>query len=144
MNKSPLKLQIYAPKNKPLDLDSNLIPMINIVFLLLIFFMIAGQIQKPDHTEVSLAQTKQQEKLLVNAFKVSLSADNQWLIDGVPYSANDLLFVLNQQKQYSPHIPANLAVYVDQRATVAQLNMLLSTLKQLEWQSVHLVTQKAR
>ena len=144
MNNSPRLIQIQVKPSQPIDLDSNLIPMINIVFLLLIFFMIAGQIQSPQTTEISLTQTEKQEKYLDRAYQVTLDANNQWLIYGEPYSANDLLSELQQQRQTSPKDTLNLAVYVDQRATVAQLNKLLSTLKQLEWQKVHLVTQKAR
>ncbi|WP_051145066.1 biopolymer transporter ExbD [Thiomicrorhabdus sp. Kp2] len=144
MNSSPKPMQVTLPKSQAIDLDSNLIPMINIVFLLLIFFMIAGQIQKPQPTEVRLTQTQQQEKYLDQAYQVTLNANNQWLINGVPYSANDLLSKLQQQQNLSPKAPLNLAVYVDQNATVAHLNELLSTLKKLEWQKVHLVTQKAR
>ena len=144
MNSSPKPMQVTLPKSQAIDLDSNLIPMINIVFLLLIFFMIAGQIQKPQPTEVRLTQTQQQEKYLDQAYQVTLNANNQWLINGVPYSANDLLKKLQQQQQNSPKDTVNLAVYVDQRATVAQLNALLTTLKKLEWQNVQLVTQKTR
>lgn len=144
MNRSPKPMQIALKPSQPIDLDSNLIPMINIVFLLLIFFMIAGQIQTPQKTQLSLTQTQQQEKYLDQAYQVTLDANNQWLIDGTPYRADDLLKKLQQQQLNSPKDTVNLAVYVDQRATVAQLNALLSTLKQLEWQKVHLVTQKAR
>jgi biopolymer transport protein ExbD len=34
--------------HKKNDSDDNLIPLINVVFLMLIFFMVAGQIQKSD------------------------------------------------------------------------------------------------
>ena len=144
MSHTPKPMQIALKPTQPIDLDSNLIPMINIVFLLLIFFMIAGQIQPPQKTEVRLTQSQQQEKYLDQAYQVTLDANNQWLIDGTPYRADGLLKKLQQQQLNSPKDTVNLAVYVDQRATVAQLNALLSTLKKLEWQNVHLVTQKAR
>jgi len=135
-------MQVTLPKRRAMDLDSNLIPMINIVFLLLIFFMIAGQIQKPQPTEIRLAHTQQQAKYIDQAYQVTLNANNQWLIDGVPYLPNNLLLKLQQQQALSPNAPFNLAVYVDQKVTVAELNALLLTLKQLEWHKVHLVTHK--
>lgn len=42
----------YQPSRKRAANDDNLIPLINVVFLMLIFFMVAGQIQRSDAANV--------------------------------------------------------------------------------------------
>jgi biopolymer transport protein ExbD len=44
----PAKIATTAQK-----MDDNMVPLINVVFLMLIFFMVAGQIQKSDPVKVS-------------------------------------------------------------------------------------------
>ncbi len=58
-----MKLKQLGSSNK--STDDNLVPLINVVFLMLIFFMIAGQIRASDAVSImppdSLSDTKQTE-----------------------------------------------------------------------------------
>lgn len=69
-----MKLNVAPPRR---DEDENLIPLINIVFLLLIFFMLAGTFARPDRFEVappsslSPAPAEEQQMMLL------LSADGR-------------------------------------------------------------------
>ena len=47
-------MELIRSKKPNSNSDDNLIPLINIVFLLLIFFMVAGQMQKPLATDITL------------------------------------------------------------------------------------------
>jgi len=72
-----MKLKVAQAKQ---DNDENLIPLINIVFLLLIFFMLAGTFSRPEKFEVaapkSMSQTSVEEQTLV----VVLAADGRLAI----------------------------------------------------------------
>lgn len=72
-----MKLSVASRRR---DDDENLIPLINIVFLLLIFFMLAGTFARPDRFEVappsSLSPMPAQEQQMV----VLLSADGRLAI----------------------------------------------------------------
>lgn len=47
------------PEPKPRDHGENVIPLINIVFLLLIFFMLAGTLSPPDPFDIEPPQTRE-------------------------------------------------------------------------------------
>ncbi len=135
--------RIEAQSGRAINIDDNLIPMINIVFLLLIFFMVSGQIQKPVSQEVELTETESQERYLAAAHQISLTADGRWQMNGQTLKGNALLNQLQQARQKTEESSQNLAIYVDRFATAEQLNELLREVKTLSWDRVHLVTRKA-
>ncbi len=51
---------LLTPRRRPAS-DDNLIPLINIVFLLLIFFMVAGQMQRPMAADIRLPDIDSQQ-----------------------------------------------------------------------------------
>ena len=52
-------IQNYKQNKKNLSESVNLIPMINLIFLLLIFFLLTGVIQKKDNPEISIPESSQ-------------------------------------------------------------------------------------
>lgn len=52
-----MKLTPPEKSNISQQMDNNMIPLINVVFLMLIFFMVAGQIQKADPIELTPPQS---------------------------------------------------------------------------------------
>jgi biopolymer transport protein ExbD len=76
-------------------IDINLIPFINVIFLLLIFFMVAGRVEPLDVLDVNLplAQSKDSlEELPINVF---LSRDNQLVVNRDFVELDSLKTVLN-------------------------------------------------
>jgi biopolymer transport protein ExbD len=65
-----------------LDLDDALIPLINVVFLMLIFFMIVGQVSAPDALRVDPPTSGQGTPSLHDELLVLISSDGQIAIDG--------------------------------------------------------------
>ena len=67
-----------------------MIPLINVVFLMLAFFMMAGQIQSPDNVEletpISLSDTDRER----NSVTISLDLQERLYINGVPSSLENL------------------------------------------------------
>ena len=51
-------IQNYKQNKKNLSESVNLIPMINLIFLLLIFFLLTGVIQKKDNPEISIPELR--------------------------------------------------------------------------------------
>ena len=52
-------IQNYKQNKKNLSESINLIPMINLIFLLLIFFLLTGVIQKKDNPEISIPESSE-------------------------------------------------------------------------------------
>ncbi len=118
---------------KPSNSDDNMIPLINIVFLLLIFFMVAGQIRAmPDASLVlpkaELAEIEQETQL-----QLELLADGQLLLDGVFVSPDELD---EQLQQLGSPDTINVALFADEHATAVELDKAMAVLRRHQLQSV--------
>lgn len=116
--------------------DDNLIPLINIVFLLLIFFMVAGRIQQqPDATLQVPAGSAAAEAQSLNVF-VSLAADGTLTYRDEVVSPAALSAQLEHTGLNS------ISVVADRRATAAQLDDLLEVFRQRTDLAISLILEK--
>jgi biopolymer transport protein ExbD len=68
----------------------NILPLVNVVFLLLIFFMLTGAIHAVDYFDVTPPVSTSEETLLVNETVILVNADGRLSIDGKEVDAIDL------------------------------------------------------
>lgn len=66
--------KLSQPAGQP-SIDDRIMPLINIVFLLLIFFLVAGIIREPDPFEVTPPQSTAEAPEAAEAFQVYVAAD---------------------------------------------------------------------
>lgn len=132
------------PATKKSSGDDNLIPLINIVFLLLIFFMVAGQfktaqsgaVQLPSSTETTTAES-QKIKIVVNAQgEIFL---NQAGPDSSPISPQGLSEYISSLPTPAPR---SVSLYADQDLTAAQLHLALNALGKHPELGINLHTRK--
>lgn len=72
------------------EVDLNITPLIDIVFLLLIFFMVSTTFQKESQLKIQLPQAAQQASSQPQEpLEIVISADGQYVIDGRKLSGND-------------------------------------------------------
>ena len=135
----------YLPSRKREANDDNLIPLINVVFLMLIFFMVAGQIQRSDVAKVqppaSLSDVRQVEEgitLIVTADGM-LYLDNQSVDEAVLATA--LLSVFSQSANPEAFV---VLVKVDADLPVDVLQTVLQQVKATGVVRVSLATQRAK
>ena len=126
--------------------DRNLIPLINIVFLLLIFFMVAGSIQATAPSEISLPEIMldnasaapkhfdalqiyldKQEKIYLGEQQVSLE------------QLNEHLQSLTSQDPSLQQAEVNIRLSVDQQVIAVQLDKVLNVIRSHEVSSVNLL-----
>src|SRR5690606_24728351 len=69
--------------------DDNIIPMINIVFLLLIFFMVAGQIKAMDSAGVELPDGDLGARARPEAITLAMDSHNRLSLNGTPVPLTD-------------------------------------------------------
>lgn len=73
------------------DVDLNITPLIDIVFLLLIFFMVSTTFQKESELRVQLPQADQQESVQPKKpLEIVISAEGQYAIGGRTLDDNSL------------------------------------------------------
>ncbi|MGB5444078.1 MAG: biopolymer transporter ExbD [Psychromonas sp.] len=128
--------------------DDNLIPLINVVFLMLIFFMVAGQIQRSDPEKISLPDSiseltlqKQQE----NRVELLVTENGKLYIAGqaIPITElKDSLLVYFAQAKEPQRF--NVLLKVDAKLEVERLQEILTGIKMAGLLHVSLITQKIK
>lgn len=113
--------------------DEQLIPLINIVFLLLVFFMVAGQIAAPFNRHLELppaapgaAPERGPRVLEVDADGAVTLADQSLALDNIPAAV---------------HGASAVAVRADRRATAAMLQQVLLQVRAAEVATITLHTR---
>ncbi len=78
------------------DVELNITPLIDIVFLLLIFFMVSTTFQKESQLRVQLPEaTEQAQANPKEPVEITISAEGQYAIGGRELSENDLATVID-------------------------------------------------
>ncbi len=73
----------FAQPKRPKDLV-NITPLIDVVFILLVFFMLAGAIEKPDPLDVAPPQSAAEEAGDVEDLVILIDADGRLAFNGQP------------------------------------------------------------
>ena len=124
--------------------DDNMIPLINVVFLMLIFFMIAGQIQQSDAVPIELPGSVIAPKLDDSASaELLVSATGMLFLDGNPLNVDELTQRLTS-KLDDIQDPNSFRVHIKADASLeAQtLQEILRNIKAAGLAHVSLITRK--
>jgi biopolymer transport protein ExbD len=86
----------YAARNA--SSDDNMVPLINVVFLMLVFFMVAGQIQKADPIAVIPPQSINDNRAATDPnIEIVLGVDDSLYVDDKLFAVEDVQAYLEQQ-----------------------------------------------
>jgi biopolymer transport protein ExbD len=117
--------------------DDNIIPMINIVFLLLIFFMIAGQIKEPLNGEILLPHTPLGEP--AEKMPITLEMDRQLRLSlngrGIAIEA------LEERVRSLLREGQTVALLVDRQVAAGDLDRVLTVLREIGVAHIRLYSQ---
>lgn len=132
-----------AIQHKKPNQDDNLIPLINIVFLMLIFFMVAGQISESDPIKVQPPGSMSEQHSEVKPLTIVVSTEGQIAVGQKQVAEQDLVSVINAHFQQAEDPETfRLLVKVDANLAVEQLQHVLSLIKQTGIKRIALATQK--
>ena len=126
------------PAKKSRNSDDNMIPLINIVFLLLIFFMVAGQIRAMPDASLKLPKAELSKPKSSDTIRLEVSADGQMRLNGEAVDNSTLESWL--QEQQDPHSLA-IALFADQQTRAADLEPALTLLRQFAPGSLRLYAE---
>lgn len=96
------------------DSEERILPLINVVFLLLIFFMLAGRLSEPAPFPVAPPQSSEAAAALrppegsPGEAKILLAADGRLALDGLPVDAAALREHLAARLADHPHLSVSL------------------------------------
>ena len=129
---------IEFPKKKKIEV--NLIPMINIIFLLLIFFMLTGTVKMQNNPKVesplSLFGAKPEE-FERNSINITISKSGEYFFENKLMSLDTLSREIDQRNQNSKFM-----LDLDKSAKVKNLNKIIKLLKEKKINKVFIKTQK--
>lgn len=136
-----MTLQVRRPHlSRPPRADDNeerILPLINIVFLLLIFFMVAGRLTAGDPFEVAPARSAQAGATGEEGAEILLGRDGQLALDGEVMVGPALLSALAGRLETTPDMPVRLRA--DASAPATALVALTRQLRQAGANEITLV-----
>lgn len=123
--------------------DANLIPLINIVFLLLIFFMVAGQLKTAQSGAVQLPSSSQTETTNSQTIKIIINQQGEIFLNQTAATASPISpQALRDYFEQLPATPSAVSLYADRELSAAQLHLALGALANYPQLSIHLHTRK--
>ena len=109
----------------------DLIPMINLIFLLLIFFMLTGVIKKKEILDIKRAESIHgvESKVLNDETLLSLNQDGKIYLNNILTELDNLEGSINFSN-------SKLVIDVDKRVKILEFNKLLDKIKELNKKKV--------
>lgn len=114
--------------------EDNLLPLINLVFLLLMFFIVAGQLTESPLPKLPSVADAHNPKQPAADLVVDRNAD--WLVEGQPVTAKTLLTALPKPDTARP-----VRIAADKATTMADLEALFRLLESGGYRDVILLTE---
>ncbi|MBX2807725.1 MAG: biopolymer transporter ExbD [Cellvibrionaceae bacterium] len=118
-----------------------ILPLVNIVFLLLIFFMLAGAFNQVDPFAVDIPYAQSKKLADPNLLTVIMSADRQFAIDNTVYSEKDIIALLAEKITENNRVQVQLKA--DQALKARDLIAIMEKLGNTGLKSLHLLTQSS-
>ena len=123
---------------KKIKKDINLTPMINIIFLLLIFFMLTGTIQMKQITLIEKPVSQYSSKDShndKNLFLISLDSNENF------YLNNELILIEELEKKIiDQEINQQIFLDLDKKSKIMNLNKIIKILKKKNFKNVYIRT----
>lgn len=134
---------VQTKKRHKNSMDDNMIPLINIVFLMLIFFMVAGQISQTEPVKVKLPNSVSEKHKPEEPAVIVIGMDGKVAFDKVIVNQAELTTLIKKRfEQAEDKERFTLMVKVDGELPVEKLRAILSKIKQSGIKRVALATQQ--
>ncbi len=140
LGESPFRLQASSRRSQGLGEDA-LIPLINVVFLLLIFFMLAGQLETPDILSVEPPRSARVDSAEPLHLLLLLASDGRIAVDGEILQAEDLPLWLQAHLKVAQK--PSITLKADAQVSARQLRHLLHILRQAGIPNITLLTDRS-
>ncbi|MCA9326785.1 biopolymer transporter ExbD [Candidatus Saccharibacteria bacterium] len=139
-----------AVSSSKLDEDDNLVPLINVVFLMLIFFMVAGQISQQDGELLDPIQSATEASLDEAPLQLVITKNGRILLNNMLLKVEQLPQSIRQAREARPVYQAlesealEMQVKVDAAYPVGELRQILRAVHASGISKLVLVTQQVQ
>ncbi len=128
-------------KNKPLEVS--LTPMIDVVFLLLIFFMVTTTFSKETSIKIQLPQAEGQDvKQHKQVLLLTIDKSGQFFIDGRALQDKSLAILSKELSAVSANKQLPLVIHADANAPVQAAISVLDVANNVGFKNISFTTQK--
>ena len=126
------------PRRGSPSAEDGLIPLINIVFLLLIFFMVAGQIAQPQDSDIRPPNSASRLPLEPAEIELSMKVSGELMLDGQPVDTD--LLAQRLAGGASGQTGVRVSLRADRDATASELDKVFTQLRALGVSTISLHT----
>ena len=108
-----MNLKKFKRPGKPLGMV-NLIPMINLIFLLLIFFLLTGVVSKKDSNDISRPESEFGNEVEINNLNIvfTINKKNEILYENKKLKIEELSnFILSKNKKYILDLDKDVSIH---------------------------------
>lgn len=128
------------PRRGSRTADDSLIPLINIVFLLLIFFMVAGQIAQPQDADIRPPSSISRLALEPAEIELSMNVAGELMLNGQALDTETLTRRLASVASASEQTSVRVSLRADRDATASELGKVFTQLRELGVSTITLHT----
>lgn len=139
---SSLKSRYIRDGNRRKNSEDPILPLVNIVFLLLIFFMVSGQFKKSDPFALTPPESTSTRETALQDAIIHLSRDGRLALQNAEISRSDLKTRLKAYLAENPNAPVRLKV--DRNHKAGEVLTLLLTLREAGLDKVFLLTKTGK
>jgi biopolymer transport protein ExbD len=120
-------------KRRPIRLGINMTPMIDVTFLLLIFFMTVHQVSRVNKEMLALPQLPGAQEPSDSAVTINIDRDGQILVSGEKLALAELAYLVEQELAAAGGDPTRLVVLLraDRRGNCRTVNQVMTLLNRL-------------
>ena len=111
-------------KHKDLRESINLIPMINLIFLLLIFFLLTGVIQKKDTVDINIPESFYGKKKIEEKEVLTIKKDGSLIWNNKEIEFTNLKSLLSDNN--------NIIINIDKETSIQNFNKVIKIFKSKE------------
>ena len=123
--------------------EMDMTPMIDIVFLLIIFFMTVTQVSKLNNEKLELPQLKGTEDQKPSVLTINVTEPGDLIVSGRKYSIGELVSLVNRELRRVGDDPNLLGIVIraDQRGVSAGVNSVVAALNNLQIKRVRIAVE---
>lgn len=132
---------IHIKRSKRMLQQPSMIPLINVIFILLIFFMMAGKVERMDSLAINMPETYagKQDDLANDRITVFVDAEGNLAVNKDLVAQKDFTTIIRTILLDSPHKP--VYVKADENLSVDQLIVVMEMLEEAGATGISIFTQ---
>jgi len=130
---------MHFPDRRPDQTEERILPLINVVFLLLIFFMIAGSLNVTEPFEVKPPVSQSQGQHNTDSLTILMGLDGRFALDNETLTHAQVLAQIETRIQYQPQ--TQITLKADGGLPANQLVRFTQALYDAGVKKLHLLTK---